>query len=56
VHSTLHRKKFDGTTDSCFVGTNDMDGVASVVLRGVANIPALDAVWRPGASLVGSFV
>jgi hypothetical protein len=33
-----------------------MDGVTLVVLRGVANIPALDAVWCPGAPLVGRFV
>ena len=42
----LHRMPYTNA-----IGAGHMYGVTAVVVRGIAHVPAVDAMWCPGASL-----
>ena len=49
-------KKIDGAGDSFGAGFGDVAPVASVMLRGMADIPALNAVWCPRSAHLRSLM
>ena len=55
-HGAAVRKEFDGFSDALGSSFGDIDAMATIVFRGSADIPSIDTVWIPGASIRWSFV
>ena len=50
------REKFDSFGDTFGVGPRNIDAATTVVVRGGSEIPTVDTVGGPGATIVGCFV
>jgi hypothetical protein len=55
-HGALMRKKFDGFGDAFSSSFGDVDAVTAIMLRGHTDVPAVDTMWIPGASIGWSFM
>ena len=50
------REKFHGVCDAFCLGVVGKDAVATIMLHRRAEVPAVNAVWIPGAALLWFFV
>jgi hypothetical protein len=55
-HGTVMWKQIDSLGDALGSSCGDVDAVAPIMLRGSANVPAVDSMWIPGALVGRSFV
>jgi hypothetical protein len=49
-------KKFDGFGDAFSSSFGDVDSVTAIMLRGRADVPVIDTMWIPGASIGWGFM
>ena len=55
-HGAVVWKKFDSLGDALGSSCGDVDTVAPIMLRGSANVPAVNTMWIPGAPVGRCFV